>query len=243
MSPATRQTTGSYPTRRRVLAPETGPLVSGSTPRRTVSRATGAFRPVADDTATTAADVARETARDVAAGTAGPATWPAAPATATAPTRASRTATATQARPTRLVVLVPAYQPDDRLDDLLPRDGGFAVGDAQKLGGQADHRVLVGSPAAVGIGHFPHGGDHADAVFQRDPVLDHAGEAHGVRRLCLDHLGGGAVFGGRVGVEVLARDQDAVDVAPLGVRIAVVGAREPHQQRRDRHVGIVARQR
>lgn len=125
MSPATRQSTGSYPTRRRVLAPESGPLVAGSTPRRAVIRATGTDRPVAERTAAAADDVAREAAGDVAAGTTapasepteGPATMPASPATA--PWRMGRTGIATQARPTRLVVLVPAYQPDERLGGLV----------------------------------------------------------------------------------------------------------------------------
>lgn len=150
MSPATRQSTGSSPTRRRVLAPESGPLVTGSTPRRAVGRATGTFSPVAEGTAT-------------------------------------------QARPTRLVVLVPAYQPDERLggltEDLLGALPGSQVLVVDDGSGTAYTRVfadaanagahVIGYPVNAGKGEALRTG--LAAARERWPEADVAAVAARVR--------------------------------------------------------------
>src|SRR5690606_24059118 len=112
---------------------------------------------------------------------------------------------------------------------LSPRQRRVDIVAAQQPGGEAHGGLLLGAAAAVAQRDLPQGGDDADAVLQRHPLLDAAGQADGIGGLGLDHLGGGALLAGLGMGEAGPPGQDGLDAVLLVLGIAVVGARHPDQ--------------
>ena len=92
---------------------------------------------------------------------------------------------------------------------------------------------------AIGQHDLPEGFDDLEAVVIGHGLLDGAGEAHGVGGFRLQPLGLASQLRHLEGRKRVAPGQHRIDPVDLDALVRAVGARDAHQEGRQREAGVV----